>query len=90
MYITIYIDFLEKLQQHNCKKVLSCIITNVQLHLYYVEGDPDSVDIFNQQLIYLSDTEDSNLIIFKTILSEMTDIQKSLFFIEFDSMLVVN
>lgn len=90
MYITIYIDFLETLQEHNCKKVLTCIISNIQLHLYYVEGDVDGADSFNQLLIYLSSTNDSNLVIFKTLLSKMSDVQKSLFFLEFESMLVVN
>lgn len=90
MYITTYIDFLENLDSNNCKRVLACIITNIQLHLLYVEINLDSVDNFNQLILYLSESTDNNLVLFKHILSNMTDIEKSLFFLEFDSMLIIH
>lgn len=89
MYITTYINFLEQLDSNNCKKVLVCIITNIQLHLFYIERNLESVDNFNELLMYLCNTTEDNLVMFKFILSKMSDIEKSLFFLEFDSMLVI-
>ena len=57
--------------------------------LFYIERNLESVDNFNQLLMYLCNTTEDNLVMFKFILSKMSDIEKSLFFLEFDSMLVI-
>lgn len=87
MYITKFIDFVEKISKVSCKKLLICVLTNVQIHLQMIENSYTHDEMFNKLFIYLYKTSQKNLQMLKHIVFHLSDILKSLFFMEMENIL---